>query len=713
MNIVTVYTKEEFVTLMLQNQDKKPVAWDTETTGLDWFKDSLICLTMSFDGKTGYYIPWEVVDKELLTEFFRDRYQIGANLKFDCHFLLKAGIPTVKVDSDVIQLGQTLNEMRRNGLKPQAYYYTLYGGYDSALDLFIEKYNPKDYSHIPMKILKDYATKDAIITFLVNEQQQKQLTQVDQKFLPYRGWWTCRDFYEKIKIPSVNTFIKMEQTGVYVDMKRWDKGSDEIMGKVIAIKTELREKLGLVLDEGDWGFGEAEESTAKDDLQSGKKLGEHLEKIGWECFGRAKAGYYLTGDDQLLRWINLGRSEAKLIQKLRSYLTMQKTFIGIKGNNDLGWRRYIREHDDKSLRIHPSYKSMMMNTMRNGCGDPNWQQLPSGALDADLFKKVISTPDDDEYYLVTIDYASFQIRLSAIDVRRDNDYISKLYKENPNVDLHTKTAYNVFVKGQKWKIGNEKREISEEEMLTEIKNGNKILKSYRQMAKGINFGCLFGISYKRFSGSNIETEWDEKRIDDFVKERNLRDSVDAMVEKHKDVSPKLWKYYAVAKFMIDNFFDTYPGLKYRIARNKVLGQTQGFIRSYHGGIRRVPLLQLNYDTAEEKSRWDDDPKEMAEYSNITANSTIQTDEVCIVMHKINSWKDDNSVIFGTVHDSIDIYVKKKNARETIKKLVNHFEANESWQKGLKVPVDVTVCDLRNADHYYKHGYEDWEKELPQ
>jgi DNA polymerase I-like protein with 3'-5' exonuclease and polymerase domains len=376
--------------------------------------------------------------------------------------------------------------MRFNGLKSLAYYYTTYGGYDRELDDYIDRFKPSSYLEIPENLLSKYATMDAIINYQVEEKMQKQLTELDEKFPPLQeGGWKVRDYYEKVKIPAVNAFVDIEIRGVYVDIEKWDTNANIIEQKINDIKNTLRDQLHItevfISEASLFENEEKDDDGKKDVLQSNMKLGILLEKKGWECLGRSKTGYYLTGDEQLTRWEQLGRTEATLIKSLRSYLTLQKTFMGKSKDYNMGWRRYIETHPDGSHRIHPVYKPLLMDTQRNGCSNPNYQQGPSGSKDAKLFKEVYSTPNNDDYYLCNLDYSGFQVRLAAIDIGNDKDTLFQAYKENPFLDLHCKTGWNIFCKGTKFDVeeieiidGDKKRVFFPHEEVSVMRNGQKI-----------------------------------------------------------------------------------------------------------------------------------------------------------------------------------------------------------------------------------------------
>ncbi len=250
-----------------------------------------------------------------------------------------------------------------------------------------------------------------------------------------------------------------------------------------------------------------------------------------------------------------------------------------------------------------------------------------------------------------------------------------------------------------------KRTITEEEFLKLKKQ--EPFATYRQDSKAINFGLLFNMSYIRFSSSNLETKWPLERVEAFIEEKGIQDDVIMMQERHQDqgLDPKLYKYYAVANFIKTQFFQTYPGLLRRIKRNEAFAKENGFLRSFHGGIRRLPLMTMAYGE-DGKPRKHENKKELANWINISSNTTIQTDESVTINSCIADWNDPRAVLFGTVHDSVSIYVEREHIRDVLPKLKAHFERlAPEWQGRMLWPTDSEVYDLTNQDHYYKHGLE--------
>jgi hypothetical protein len=256
-----------------------------------------------------------------------------------------------------------------------------------------------------------------------------------------------------------------------------------------------------------------------------------------------------------------------------------------------------------------------------------------------------------------------------------------------------------------------KRTITEKEALRLKKI--EPFSTFRQDAKAVNFGMIFGMSFKKFSKTSLETSWSENRIDSFIENMKLQESVEEMKERYIGEDEKIWKYYAVAKFIRTQFFDTYVGLMERIKRNEAFAKEHGYIRSRFGAIRRLPMLSLCCTENKEGKqilRPQENMKEVAELVNISSNSTIQTDEVCIIMQCKNDWNHSQKGLFceatvptsGMVHDSSDFYVPKDDPVDILVQIKKTFEKDEKWQLGIKFLTDMTIVDIIKGE-YYKNG----------
>lgn len=249
-----------------------------------------------------------------------------------------------------------------------------------------------------------------------------------------------------------------------------------------------------------------------------------------------------------------------------------------------------------------------------------------------------------------------------------------------------------------------KRKVTRLISETEFKKLKKLepFATYRQMAKSVNFGFLFGMASMTFAANTLETSWGQEQVDKFIEDYNLYDKKFEIAQNFPDAEPTFWAYVAVADYIRSTFFKSYPGLMNRIERNKEIGERTGYIRSYHGAIRRVPMLLM-------KGK-DDDKKEIANMYNICANTTIQNDEACKIlgcMIDFQNWCKENNIksyMYGMIHDSVDLVIYRDEVKLVVNKLREIFERQEDWQKGVPLAVDITICDLAAGDHY-KGGLE--------
>lgn len=463
LKVVVVEEPNEFLRQYIGKPMK--VAWDLETDGLLYYKCHVICLTLSFDGKTGYYLPWEKVDPIVLTDFFEDKYQIGANLKFDVKFMRLQGVENVHVDFDTLAAGHVLNEMRSNSLGSHGWLYTYYGGHEIPLTKY-KKANPgiKNYSQIPRSILADYAVKDAIITYKVYEKQLELLEEDKRK---REGKPNLYDFFFNEMMPNINMYIKIEMNGIRVDYDRLI----EFSKKLIQRQNELKDRIF-----GEVGF--------KFNLDSTQELAKVLEKdLGFPDLGeKSKAGDYLTGEDALNEWEKRGYKLATVIKDYKEVSTFIKTFTGTPDKPESGWKRFL----DSENFLHPSYKVMMAESARQKCGDPNWQQcwLPSEVIKTSYGDMVL---EDllDRYKEGTSPYEG---DVYVIDDEGNPDRIESVYKGMTKFLKHfwfkdgtefvVTPDHNCFVVRDDKEIMVPAREIQKTDFFKRLIDGKWVLEKY-------------------------------------------------------------------------------------------------------------------------------------------------------------------------------------------------------------------------------------------
>lgn len=720
-NLVMVENPNEF---LLQNMDEKEVAWDTETFGLN-FWNKLICITMSFDGITGYYLPWEKIDKDILNKFFENKYQILANGKFDVCFMRYRGINNAKVNFDTLNAGHIINETRSNSLKVHAWIYGCLGGYDNDLDLYKQKHKIKNYGDIPEEILFPYATMDAIVCFQVYKKMKEQigyydenseivLGTIDQKNPPFEEHWSLAQYFYDIVMPSIEVYTRIELQGLNINVDNLRNRSKEIDEDLIKLETQLCNAFNLPIDhifekyhfddssnnafdEGLFDLPDRIQLDTKEfNMDSDVKLGKLLASLGWENLGTAKAGQYLTGKDQLLAWSKLGRKEADLILTYRKKAKLQSTYIGREQDKSGIWQ-FIKKHGENDYRVHSTYWVQLANSGRNRSSSPNAQNYPSRGEEARIVRSIFTTPNNDFVFLAS-DFSGYQLRLTAM---KSKDPVMADVFINQGGDLHSVTTVEVLLNNK----------ITLEEFLKVKKE--TFYARLRVKAKNFNFGLIFFAKSPTIMRTIIQPNWSEDECDAFIKDNNL---------ELKNYCGKPNKYFTVAYYTRERFFDTYSVLREYLETQMLSAEARGYVRSCYGAFRRLLLLKYKgsfastiYTNEYLKDQQSSYKGLIAHYKSIALNSPIQNREVVgihRVMIALDNWLIENNMqsrLFLQCHDSLDLVVHRNELSRVCTKIKELAEQDYPEYDGIPVEIEGDVADpLKNE--LFDMGH-DWSKYL--
>lgn len=676
--IKTVFFKtvENVREFLYNNWEVPKVSWDLETGSLDFLSKDIICMTMSFEGKTGYYLRFkDIEDLQLLDDFMEGKYQIGANLKFDIKFMRYVyPFKNLKVDFDTMHAGHTLNEMRSNSLKTHAWMYTQHGGYDLELERYKLKY-PRltSYRDIPESILRPYATMDAIVCFQIYEKMLEELRRTPNLF----------DYFFNIRMPLVRLFPQIELTGVNMDWDMVNKVSHEFSDLIDEIEKEMLPIFGKINYNGD-------------------DLPIKIEELGWPCLGRTKKGLYQINKTCMNEWIDLGMNGAELLQKRQKLITARSMFVGIQEEESGFWR-----FKGPNGHIHPNFLVMLANSHRLRCKSPNLQQFPKHSKEAKLIRKCFVGLSDD-YAISESDYDGLQLRIGAIlsgDLAMTDVFI------NQGGDMHSITGHSIFFKfPQKFYLTESGDEVLLDMLSPEdIKDQSKILKRLltlqeflkwkkispsckeaRRKAKGFNFGLLFGATVHGVCYNVIMKDWTPEECITFIQDMNLE-----MPEYNKKNPKASFEPLAmkVAEFTRTEFFNTYSGLLPWIDDCHLEGKTKGYIECVHGSRRLFPqMLYRGKDT---------DRKEWSNWENITVNSRVQNFEVVAVARAMigidNDLKDKNmkSCLFGQIHDAIQMYVLKEEFKDCHYIIKSNMEKMYPEYNGISLTAEADIADPSN------------------
>jgi DNA polymerase I-like protein with 3'-5' exonuclease and polymerase domains len=261
------------------------------------------------------------------------------------------------------------------------------------------------------------------------------------------------------------------------------------------------------------------------------------------------------------------------------------------------------------------------------------------------------------------------------------------------------------------------RELTSQEY-TKLK-GVEPFKTKRQLAKTCHFLLIYAGSAMVFAENGLETSWTRDQCLQYIKENHCEDLNEQVRSIYKNISNEELPFVVVATHIRNGFFATYPGLLERIEREREFAAKHGYVRSPYGHTRKLIQIKLagEYDKKYKGGLFRNS-------LNKAGNSEIQNAESSMArraMYDLQNWLHEHhyqSTLCNEIHDSIDMYVKKDELRDVVKKAKEFLLKPQPELMNANVPleVDCEVSDI-NAGDYYKGGrdirefgiedYDDW------
>lgn len=662
------------------------VAWDIEVASnnriisLQMFDDfKVTCITMSFDGVKGYYLPFDKIDKSLLTQFFSNKKGILANGKYDTKCLHNSGILDLVIADDVILMNKVLNtERMSNSIKSLAWLIGM-GGYDHSLDSYVSKYKISNYGDIPEKLIFPYATIDAIVTYRLWEYAIEKGKLQPEPFNAYREYI----------LPALEVFKQAEIEGLTIDIEYLNKFNSELLKEIEEVSEKIYAYIGRRFI-----------------INSLDELGDALKEKGLPPIELNKKNKYKTGESEILQWKKLGYVEiADLLSKFRELSTLRTTFVGNTGkkeqivNDSLSsffQSSDIEKDEDepvidgivkficKDNKVHPSFGVAMTDSGRASCNNPNFQNQPKQGGYAKRFRKIYYCPKD--WYYGGFDYSGFQLRIAAI-YSQDENMLDAFV--NRGGDLHSATAQIVFA-----------RNMTLDEFIAN--KGKQPYKKWRFEAKAVNFSFLFSGHFSLMY-DNIDA-WGIKEVEEYIKSNELE------IIQIKDKNKHQLKVLTVCKDIQDQFFKLYPRLKEWFTDSHNFARAKGYINSPLGGRRHLPRLLFNA-TEDNKLR-------QKNLLNISLNSPVQNFEALTVYKAMTDIHNDfkkyklKSKLVGSVHDEITHLIYKPEVKTVYEIAKKHMTiATDVWGCPITAELGIgyiwgfdTEATEKNIDRFEKGNF---------
>ncbi|OVE81573.1 DNA polymerase I [bacterium K02(2017)] len=411
----------------------KHFAFDTETNSLNSIGCQMVGLSLCFDDKSAYYIPFghhegnnlKLEDiKKYLGPIFKDKKitKIAQNAKFDLNVLSNYDIELSPLIGDTMIASYLIDPTGKHNLDFLA---------DRYMDYQTIKFSDvvskgKTFADVPLEQAKEYAGEDAWVVFQLQKFLDKEVDEVQLK-----------NVYHDVELKLVPILAAIEQAGILIDQKLLNKLQQEFEKRLEVLKKEI--------------YKIANEEF---NINSPKQLAVILfEKLKLPAIKKTKTGY--STDVSVLEELALQHELPQNLLEYRSLSKLLSTYV-VQLKNLI---------NTETGRIHTHFNQAIVATGRLSSTEPNLQNIPIKSEDGKRIRKAFICTKQSS--LLSIDYSQIELRLLAA-FSKD----AKLVEAYQNdLDIHAKTASHIL--GLKI---------------------NEVDQTSRNIGKTINFGVIYGQS---------------------------------------------------------------------------------------------------------------------------------------------------------------------------------------------------------------------------
>ena len=426
---------------LLRLEKSALIAFDTETTSLDYTAAQLVGLSFAVQTGEAAYLPLAhnypdvpaQLNREVVLEKLRpllespDHLKVGQNLKYDYHVLANHGVTLRGIAHDTMLASYVLDSTGKHNLDFLAQKHlnlqTIH--YDEIAGKGAKQLN---FSEVSIEIASRYAAEDADVCVRLHHALQAKL-QAEPDLLK---------LYNELEMPLLPVLARLERNGVLIDDNLLAHQSLELAQKMMSLEQQANDEAGHSFN-----------------LSSPKQIQTILyEQLNLPILKRTPKGQPST-DESVLQELAEEYALPKLLIEHRSLSKLKSTYID----------KLPQQINVKTGRVHTSYNQVVTATGRLSSSDPNLQNIPIRSAEGRKIRQAFIAPEG--YKIVAADYSQIELRIMA-HLANDDGLISAFQNDQ---DIHRATAAEVF-------------KVPLDEVSHEL----------RRNAKAINFGLIYGMS---------------------------------------------------------------------------------------------------------------------------------------------------------------------------------------------------------------------------
>jgi DNA polymerase-1 len=441
-NYQTIVSAEQLAHWLQRIESAELVAFDTETTSLDYMQAEIVGLSFALDAGDAAYLPLahryvgapdqlERTDTLATLKPWLENpaaHKVGHHLKYDAHVLANHGIRLAGMRYDTMLESYVLDSTAtRHDLDSVAKKYL---GVDTIHFEDVAGKGAKQitFDQVSVEQASEYAAEDADITLRLHRQLWPRLAAVPGLV----------ELYEYIEQPLVPVLTRMEETGVLVDTRLLRTMSGEFAEKMAALEKAAHLEAGHPFN-----------------LNSPKQLQAVLfDELKLPVRQYTPTKQPSTNEEALAELAD-EYPLPRLILDYRSLSKLKSTYTD----------KLPELVCARTGRIHTSYHQAVAATGRLSSSDPNLQNIPIRSEEGRRIRQAFVARKG--CVLLAADYSQIELRIMA-HLSGDEGLLGAFAEDR---DIHQATAAEVF-----------------DTPLAEV------TKDQRRSAKAINFGLIYGMS---------------------------------------------------------------------------------------------------------------------------------------------------------------------------------------------------------------------------
>jgi len=479
----TVLTQADFDQWLEQLKQAEVIAFDTETTSLDYMKARVVGVSFAVEAGKAAYVPFghdyedapDQLSEETVLGSLKPLLEdpsvnkLGQNLKYDTHVLQNHGIQMQGISDDTLLESYILDSTRRHDMDSMA---SRFLNIDTIHfeDIAGKGAKQLTFNQIDLEEAGPYAAEDADITLRLHQYLSSQLEAEP----------SLQKVYKEIELPLMPILQHIERNGVKVDAQMLADQSHQITERLSELELQA--------------YAEAGEEF---NLGSPKQIQAiFFEKLELPVIRKTPKGQPSTAED-VLQELAEDYELPRLILEHRGLSKLKSTYTD----------KLPLQIDETTGRVHTSYNQTGAATGRMSSSDPNLQNIPIRSEEGRRIRKAFVA--DKGNCILAADYSQIELRIMA-HLSGDQSLL-EAFREGK--DIHRATAAEVF-------------DVALEEVETE----------QRRAAKAINFGLIYGMSAFGLAKQLNVTRYQAQDYIDLYFERypGVKDYMDSTREQAHD-----------------------------------------------------------------------------------------------------------------------------------------------------------------------------------